>query len=426
MSVSDPLLKEIKGYAQQLLAVEGPITDTNEYVTKFCECLEKIFQQGLSCVNYSPMTFRPSGIWDWLELMADNRMGETYSYQMAVNNVKECTKVKKNIGRARLLIRTCLVKKCLHVPVHNYLMFTDWKHVFSSQSILGDDILCQILYSVLLWVGRLNFALDLNNSRFLDSTWDLPVTNKIELVPCKKMGITVIFVEGKAICFDIQKNSVAAEDDAVEIGDIIDELNGNVITTSSQGTLNNLMRKTAGFPISIYLIKAKWKNNLFPPMVPLLIAAKIDISAIRQKQLTEIDTKSLIKQEMAKSSITFIGHISTGSLGDVKQIAAGINQILSGKGNQIDSLVTFECLDLGVKVTEKADTKVILKHSYMEISSCGCAVDIPYYFAYIASDGLCSQSDSFVCYVFHCNVQTEIDTILNSIGQGFKRTHYVV
>lgn len=66
--------------------------------------------------------------------------------------------------------------------------------LFSKRSILGDEILCQILCSVLMWVGRLQFNLELENARFLDDTWVLPFTKRLELVPCRELGVTVLYV----------------------------------------------------------------------------------------------------------------------------------------------------------------------------------------------------------------------------------------
>ena len=62
---------------------------------------------------------------------------------------------------------------------------------YSPDSILGDEILGEILYSVLLQISRLNFRLDLKNASFLDDTWELPECVNVEFVPCKTLGISV-------------------------------------------------------------------------------------------------------------------------------------------------------------------------------------------------------------------------------------------
>lgn len=62
---------------------------------------------------------------------------------------------------------------------------------YDKDSIVSNEILCQIFISVLLQISKLNFKLDLMNSSFLDDTWELPECKSLELVPCKTLGISV-------------------------------------------------------------------------------------------------------------------------------------------------------------------------------------------------------------------------------------------
>lgn len=43
--------------------------------------------------------------------------------------------------------------------------------------------------------------------------------------------------------------------DKIEVGDVLDELNGNHITTSKRGKLSSIMRKASGQPIVVNVIK---------------------------------------------------------------------------------------------------------------------------------------------------------------------------
>ena len=43
--------------------------------------------------------------------------------------------------------------------------------------------------------------------------------------------------------------------DKIEVGDILDELNGIHITTSQRGKLSSIMRKASGQPIVVNIIK---------------------------------------------------------------------------------------------------------------------------------------------------------------------------
>lgn len=102
----------------------------------------------------------------------------------------------------------------------------------STGSIIGDEILVQILLSVLMQCSKFRFDLELSNTSFLDLSWAIPRTMTLELVPCKSLGLSVKYVSGayredkhdcicwfffrysfdKAIIVNIDPNGVAAED----------------------------------------------------------------------------------------------------------------------------------------------------------------------------------------------------------------------
>uniref|UniRef100_A0A1B6E8N3 PID domain-containing protein n=1 Tax=Clastoptera arizonana TaxID=38151 RepID=A0A1B6E8N3_9HEMI len=125
------------------------------------------------------------------------------------------------------------------------------------------------------------------------------------------------------------------------------------------------------------------------------------------------------------SLVTWLGKIGTGSSGDVKKIRKAIESLL--KENQEKINIIFDCQDLGVAVFENTSKKILFKHSYMQISSCGCTVNRPNHFAYIAEEPNEEQPEEcFMCYIFYSPDTEKVDTLLNSIGQGFKRTHCAV
>ena len=70
----------------------------------------------------------------------------------------------------------------------------------------------EIFLSVVLQLTTLIFKLDLSNARFLDNTFELPKYLDIEFVPCNTLGITVVFIEDKALVVGVDEKSVAAED----------------------------------------------------------------------------------------------------------------------------------------------------------------------------------------------------------------------
>lgn len=63
--------------------------------------------------------------------------------------------------------------------------------MYGKESVLGSEILSQILLSVILLPNRLEFKLDTDNARFLDDSWDLPTTQRLTFVPADKLGISL-------------------------------------------------------------------------------------------------------------------------------------------------------------------------------------------------------------------------------------------
>lgn len=438
MSVTNPLLRELKGCVLKLVQTSGNsgITDDNAELQDFCQSLERVFQKGL--LRSTTMGFtNVSESWYWLEHLASEHSGATFNYISSVNAVKASQKVVTPTGRLRLLIRTCLVSRCLHVPVEILVRKGHPRNLYDeSHSVLGDEILGEIFLSVLLQCSRLQFRLRLYNASFLDITWLLPHYVKLEFVPCKVLGVCACFVSGKAVIVGVESDSVAAEDDKIEVGDVLDELNGNHITSTKRGKLSSIMRKASGQPIVVNLIKAHLPltGDLFPPIRGLLKQALLDPDELharyseRNKQTTREVSEVMKKLPVASRpgfDVKYLGSITTGEHGDVKQIDNAMRIILfNSHGSHHPAL--FEIQEIGIQVTEKATGKVLLKHSYMEISSCGVSINIPNHFSYIAGDAVCSVAKTYTCFVFHCSNEEQIRTILQSIGQGFQRTHFAV
>jgi RUN domain len=114
-----------------------------------------------------------------------------FPYSSAVAHVQNTCRVQTDRGRFRLLVRTCLVKSSLHFPVEMLVQHQSNWNTYKPTAILGDDILSQILLSVLLQCSKLKFALHLGNCLFLDETWMLAPFEKLEFVPCKELGLCV-------------------------------------------------------------------------------------------------------------------------------------------------------------------------------------------------------------------------------------------
>ncbi|XP_078032978.1 uncharacterized protein LOC144467861 isoform X2 [Augochlora pura] len=437
MTVSNPLIKELKGWTRKLTECDRGIDDRNLDLPLFCKCLEKCLQQGV-LMSLTPIGFpKLPDAWYWMEEIAEKHFSSSSTYSLMVEQVKLNPKVQTPTGRLRLLIRTCLIRKCLHMPIE-MLVRTPLMAIvyYDKNSILGDEILGEIFLSVLLQISKLNFKLNLRNSSFLDDIWNLPECIALELVPCRSLGISVCFIKGKALIVNLGKNSVAAEDDKIEIGDILDEINGYAVTSSTKGQLSRIMRKTVGQPVSLYIIKHRNKETgeIYAPIISLIQSSGVDGLKKILKKLNSNKQNSEEKSDVAKSiqkslnagfSIKYCGSIYIGTEGDVKQIKRAILQVLKSENLKLVD-VKFECLEIGIRVTQDEDDKVICKQSYMEISSCGRTVNIPNYFAFIAGDTNCSRATKFDAYVFYHQNEHIVQTILQSLGQGFQRTHFAV
>lgn len=141
--------------------------------------------------------------------------------------------------------------------------------------------------------------------------------------------------------------------------------------------------------------QARYKNSrdYYGPITSLVRASGLDRNKIlKSPNRTSSpdhsrairDTKKPISNPLNPGyAVKYCGFVSTGSEGDVKQIERAIWRIVNSRGNE-KVPVRFECLEIGIKVTQESDDRVILQQSYMEISSCGRTANIPDYFAFIA------------------------------------------
>jgi hypothetical protein len=102
------------------------------------------------------------------------------------------------------------------------------------------------------WTG-----LDLHNWCWLDTTWKLPVEERHELVPTTDLGVYITLVGGKPVVTSVQGGSVAAEDDKVEVGDVITHINDEcMIAMNSTDKICRLLNKGKGKPITIKVTKS--------------------------------------------------------------------------------------------------------------------------------------------------------------------------
>ncbi|XP_076275255.1 uncharacterized protein LOC143206542 [Rhynchophorus ferrugineus] len=431
MSVSDPLVKDIKGCVQQFLN-SASINDNNFYFVFFCQTLEKIFNKGLIRQQNTKYFNRTIDAYAWMVSVAREKDPGNLTYRTCVDLIKDKTEVSSNEGRFRCLVKKCLTKKCLHVSVERLIESQIAHLLYSSNSILGDEILSEIFLSVLRQVSKIQFSLDLTNCSFLDTSWYIPEIVTMELVPSKTLGIAVSFCGNKAVIVNIESNGVLAENNKITIGDVLDNLNGTHIDLSCKGRLSSIMKSKKNKPIFVRVAKAVYtdSNEFYQPIENLLRQLKLDVKLNKPEQ--NPDNSNSRKKTCYGYAAKYLAVIDVGTLGNVKQVQKSIKTLLNNNmqdGNTVtkfDQDVSLEIGEIGLKIRNKNSNEIIMEHPYMKISACGNLPHCPTIFGYCAGKENCDIAKDFQCYVFESRTFDDADTILQSIGQGFHRTHYAV
>uniref|UniRef100_A0A0L8HNA4 RUN domain-containing protein n=1 Tax=Octopus bimaculoides TaxID=37653 RepID=A0A0L8HNA4_OCTBM len=256
MSVSDPLLKQLKALILEFRLSEVAVNDKNEKLHTLCDIIEKIFRKGL---KQNGGWFSKTDYWCWISKsvydVANDRVNPIFV--MVTNIVNESKKVCTLQGKGRLFIRCALVKKVLGVAVEllrKDQRLTDiWYD--TEYSILGNEILSEIFISLLFEITEIKFLLNLKNASFLDETWDLPVYKEYELVPCDDIGMTVQYLSGRTLVISVVPGSVAEEDGKVGCGDVLDELFGISLRNANKSKVQQILRQNRGWPIRLSVNK---------------------------------------------------------------------------------------------------------------------------------------------------------------------------
>ncbi|KAK4315080.1 hypothetical protein Pmani_013674 [Petrolisthes manimaculis] len=431
MSISDPLIKELKGYileATKLSSLNEAVVDTQPCLLPLCLVLEAIFRKGLNNMVHSAFGLTKRDYWIWLEKTAQSATGLQNGYKEAVESVANNPCVSSMQGRGRLFIRHALKHKCLHIPIEIIVRTKGQEGIYDADSIIGNEILGEIFLSLLYQCSHINFELQLDNASFLDDTWQLPGYHEYELVPCMDLGVYLGHVSGRAVVVRVEEGSVAAEDNKIEVGDIITEMFGTCIHGWRRGRVSSLLRQKRGLPITLRVIKGHDSTGLvFPGVVPLLRRLQVDVTQLQEKYQGEAlaeTTETPLIGSIGGQSVEYLGSLSVGETGDVTHIEHAVAAVVSQDRQAVSvALVTGE---IGVQTLLRTNRKIILSHSYTEISSCGRRNDMPEYFAYIAGDTSCTISSHFTCFVFRAPSVEQSRDILLTLADGFHRTHWAV
>ncbi|XP_064612692.1 uncharacterized protein LOC135476560 [Liolophura sinensis] len=450
MSVSDPLLKTLKAYILEFRSKKLDVRDGSVKLEGFCETLEKIFRKGLR--NPGRWIGNKKDYWSWISSLLnqcpEQRINPTFS--LVISATKDCKKTMTLQGQGRLFLRGALVKKVLSVPIDILLKSGDLAESWyePGNSIIGDEILREILMSLLFEVTEVNFLLNLKNASFLDETWKIPRYRQYEFVPTKDLGIHFQYVKGRAVVLAVEEGSVAEEDGKVVSGDVLDDMYGYCLKWGKKGKLQALLRQNQGWPIYMGVVKCRDRYGCYyEPVVNLLREADLDVRSLKEvvKMADEKEAQrdeeervpphALLPEDecdeipvhgpdgRAVYQAKYIGQQALGADGRVHRIEDTVLNVSKSSGR--DKLpVTVELTETEVIVTSRKDKKVLFKHSYTEISACGRRTDHLLNFAYIAGETTCSLARHFVCYVFEGISDEEAKTILCTIAQGFERTQW--
>lgn len=468
MSVSDPLLKQLKALTLDFRLSKGIVNDKSEKLEPFCEILEKIFRKGL---KQNGGWFSKTDYWCWIYKLLDSPTSQRINpiFSMVTDIVKESKKVCNLQGRGRLFIRYALVKKVLGVPVEllmkNRQMAEIWYH--PEHSILGNEILSEIFISLLFEITEIRFLLNLKNASFLDETWGLPVYKEYELVPCDDIGMTVQYLVGRTLVRNVAPGSVAEEDGKIGCGDVLDELFGVSLRDASKSKVQYILRQNSGWPIRLAVTKCHTSDGcIYPPIEELMVLANLNRDQVNLTPVKEIPKKKEFKDDDEESadepdlfhppvergrkpahallpfddtdeipvhgsdqtacySVLFIEEVYLGNNGGQDRILDVIGRSMVNYPGKQQSFL----LQLGeteVIILTRDQKKIAYRHSFTEISSCGRRTDSLKIFAYIAGETTCSLAQNFICRIFEAETPEEAKIILCAIGQGFDRTSFFV
>ncbi|CAN8030777.1 unnamed protein product, partial [Ixodes persulcatus] len=395
MSVSDPLLKELKAHIFDLrrhsLAV--PVDDTNGLLEPFCVTLEKIFRKGLIAQTSTALGCIRRDYWDCFFSLfhIKDKAGLPFKLSMAIETVSEFKKVRTSQGKGRLLLRLLLRKKLTRTAVEQLLKCRCLlQGVYDpANSILGNEILAGKLYAFrwlcsLLTKGTFinqAFFFFLWNASFLDTTWQLGVYKAFEFVPCTDMGLSVRFASGHAVVTHVQEGSVAAEDESSlpdrspypPVEDLLRSLGmANVYEAASNDSSEE---PTSDVPLSS----------------PSLIPGDFDRLPVNTPQ------------ESSGYPAIYLGKWYVGNEGHVLQIERSIGEVTKRIEEQhpfTTRKVIIDIDDCYIKVLSRFTKEVLLTKHYTEIASCGRRNDMPCLFAIVAGETTCTVARHFNSYVF--------------------------
>ncbi|GFS57972.1 RUN domain-containing protein [Trichonephila inaurata madagascariensis] len=397
MSVSHPLLKKLKGHIYDLRKDgETEIRDHHAAMLHLCHTLEEIFQTGLKTKLNTPFGLMKKDYWFWIQFLYEQREKYRLPFALvdAIESVQNSKKVFTNLGRSRLFIRTALSKKVLQTIVK--LLLIDELFLFSAydpkSSILGDDIMCEIFLSLLHELNKVDFKLEL----------------KVRL-----------YIRGRIVVVKVDEGSVAAEENQIEPGDVLDELYGKSLYRCSRGLISALANKYRGLPIYLSVVKGFYAGSIYSPLKPIFEKLHIRKNTVGKNVKKESDFIQEFSPDSGSGSLKFnlvlLGRFQVHSDEKAECIDKAISKALDL--NMELKEVTMYVTEREIKIFNEEESEVLVHKHFSEISACGRKkIQIL----------TCTIAEEFQCLVLRAKSPSAIATILELIAHGFVKTHWEV
>nr|XP_008102639.1 PREDICTED: uncharacterized protein LOC103277829 [Anolis carolinensis] len=428
MSAKEPLLWTLKVCILNLQGCSSPHTDTSPHLQSFCETLEMILRKGM---KQPVLGFKRKDYWHWLEQLPNQGTHHSMPHlSVIIEKTNSCEKLLTAQGRGRYFLRHALNRKLLAIALQQLVKaprMLEWYDPLTS--ILGNEEFSEPFLSLMLVVTEMNFSLDLQNSSFLDESWQLPVCLMYETVPCRELGMVLRYLDGRIFVTDVLPQSQAEVDEVVLVGDVIDEINGFSLRNAYNGQAGTVLQKLKGKPLSFCLIRWKWHDGrAYKPLLPYLkiLQEKIPSFQLQHEHIhkEEKETRS-VQGGRLLYNLRYLGQVNVGQFGSKEVLDCGIREVL--KKCVPPQMVLFDVKETEVLVQEKASSKVMFQYPYTDISCVGRRLDNNNLFAFCSvASPESSEHSSFDCFVFESDSEEVCQEITQRIAAGFKRTEWFV